>query len=292
MRNNPLVSVVIPFYSGVEWLELAIESALNQTYKNYEIIVINDGSKEDLSKIIEKFGDKVQLINKQNEGPASARNEGIFRAKGKYIAFLDSDDIWQSGKLNHQIQAMEDSGAAWSQTMLEYFGDNIKTKIIDTSIYRGNVFPRCLISFKIQTSSVVVKKEVLVTENISFPKDKRYGQDTYVWLELAKRYPLLSIAEPYTRFRIRENNAGFRAHVQLVARSDMWEDIKNNKTTININDIPMIVKLNYRWCSLNEKILKIIKKIGIQKENVVELISKFLYAPNWIGFKLIAKIIK
>lgn len=292
MKNNPIVSVVIPFYSGVEWLELAIESVLNQTYKNYEIIVVNDGSKENIDTIKYKFKENIKLINKINEGPASARNEGIRRALGKYIAFLDSDDIWEKDKLDEQIKAMEKHNSVWSQTMIEYFGDDIKNKIIDTSIYKGNVFPLCLVSFKIQTSAVVVRRDVLLSENIEFPKDKRYGQDTYVWLELAKKYPLLSIDKPYTKFRIRSNNAGFRAHVQLVARANMWKDIINNNTSVKKSDVPLILRFNYRMCVASENILELVKKSGIKEEKLIEIISKVLYAPSWIGFKIISKILK
>lgn len=292
MEKQPIVSVIIPFYSGAEWLYEAIESVVNQTFKDFEIIVINDGSKENIDKIVEHFRHEIKLINKKNEGPASARNEGINRASGKYIAFLDSDDIWEKEKLEVQINAMEDENAVWSQTMLEYFGENIKNKIIDTSIYSGNVFPMCLISFRIQTSSVVVRKDALINNDIEFPKDKRYGQDTYVWLELAKRYPILAINKTYTKFRIRENNAGFRAHVQLVARSNMWKDIRNNKTSIKTDEIPSLLKWNYECCILGENLLKLVKKCGVKKESSLEFISKILYIPNWIVFKIMAKSLK
>lgn len=104
--KEPLVSVVIPFYSGLNWLEEALESVNNQTYKNKEVIVINDGSSENTEKIFSKY-DTAREVKKVNEGPAAARNTGISESKGKYVAFLDSDDIWMPRKLELQVESME-----------------------------------------------------------------------------------------------------------------------------------------------------------------------------------------
>ena len=98
------VSVVIPFYANANWLCEAVDSVLAQTYGNYEIIVVNDGSKEDVSDFLKKYGDKIKYYEKENGGAASARNEGIKRAEGDYIAFLDSDDLWTPQKLSVQLE--------------------------------------------------------------------------------------------------------------------------------------------------------------------------------------------
>ena len=87
------VSVVIPFYSGSVWLEEAILSALSQTYRPYEVIVVNDGSKENIDSIIEKYSKKVKFIFQENKGAAAARNKGMRESKGDIGAFLDSDDL-------------------------------------------------------------------------------------------------------------------------------------------------------------------------------------------------------
>ena len=148
MEDMPLVSVVIPFYSGKEWLDEALESVLEQNYSNIEILVINDGSKEDISNLKEKYASKVKFQDKENGGPATARNLGIEIAAGEYIAFLDSDDLWLPGKLEKQVELMEKNNAVWSQHSYEMFWDGTdKTKIIDTSIYNGNVYKDCFISF-------------------------------------------------------------------------------------------------------------------------------------------------
>lgn len=86
------VSVIIPFHSHIDWLYEAIESVLAQSYPIHEIILVNDGSKENMTEFIAKYGDKIQYVYQENAGPAAARNNGIRHATGDYIAFEDSDD--------------------------------------------------------------------------------------------------------------------------------------------------------------------------------------------------------
>ena len=88
----PEVSVIIPFYAGVDWLSEAVDSVLLQTFKDYEIIVVNDGSPENMTEFLTQYSNKIKYIKKENGGPSTARNVGIDAAIGKYIAFLDSDD--------------------------------------------------------------------------------------------------------------------------------------------------------------------------------------------------------
>lgn len=281
MVDEPLVSVVIPFFEGKKWLEEALESVEKQEYKNKEIIVINDGSIEDINDIETKFGHNVKFIYKENSGPASARNLGIEISKGKYIAFLDSDDIWLPNKLKKQVLLMETKNAVWSQHSYEMFWEESnKTKIIDTSIYVGNVYRECFISLRIQTSCVMIKREILMKENIRFPLNKRYGQDCELYRELAQKYDLYSMKEVYSKFRIRGNNAGFRAIVQINDRADNWKLIKYDNEILK--KLPLLVKKAYKICE-KESILIKNKKISNEK------LAKIIYFFPWILFKLYAK---
>lgn len=108
--DGDLVSVIIPVYNSEKFIKETIKTVQNQTYKNYELIVVNDCSTDNSKKIIEeeiKKDNKIKLINlKENSGVAIARNTGIDNAKGKYIAFLDADDLWEKEKLEKQIEFM------------------------------------------------------------------------------------------------------------------------------------------------------------------------------------------
>lgn len=114
MNNEPLVSVVIPTYNRTRQTMEAIESVLAQTYRHFEVIVVNDGSTDDSGEVIERYvnqktsdGNRILFLSQRNQGASVARNTGIAAAQGEYIAFLDSDDIWAPGKLEWQLKALE-----------------------------------------------------------------------------------------------------------------------------------------------------------------------------------------
>lgn len=101
--DNPLVSVIIPVYNGGRYLRAALESVFAQTYRPFEVIVVDDGSKDDSGVIAQSFPD-VRYIRQANQGVAAARNNGIEAARGEFFAFLDQDDLWTPDKLKLQIE--------------------------------------------------------------------------------------------------------------------------------------------------------------------------------------------
>ena len=107
MKNAPLVSVVIPTYNRANLVCQTIDNVLEQTYENYEIIIVDDGSTDDTQRKLEKFRDKVRIVTQANSGPAVARNRGASISRGDIIAFQDSDDLWQPSKLARQVHLME-----------------------------------------------------------------------------------------------------------------------------------------------------------------------------------------
>ncbi|MFN3301364.1 MAG: glycosyltransferase family 2 protein, partial [Sediminibacterium sp.] len=110
--NKPTVSVVIPLYNKGKYIERAISSVLAQTYPPLEIIVVDDGSTDNGPERVLKFNDpRIILIRQENRGPGAARNTGLARAKGKYIAFLDADDEWLPNFLKTGLLMLEDEKA-------------------------------------------------------------------------------------------------------------------------------------------------------------------------------------
>ena len=108
MVNKPLVSIIMPAYNAEKTILESIESVLRQTYRNWELIVVNDGSKDSTSAVVLAIRDeRVRLIEQENAGVANARNNGINNSTGEYIAFLDSDDLWVEEKLERQIGTIE-----------------------------------------------------------------------------------------------------------------------------------------------------------------------------------------
>src|SRR5699024_4081686 len=102
---NPLVSVILPVYNAEDYISDAIQSVLNQTYTDWELIVVDDGSTDQTKKVINPFleDDRIRYFYQENGGQGSARNKGIERAKGIYLALLDADDVWKVDKLQSQL---------------------------------------------------------------------------------------------------------------------------------------------------------------------------------------------
>ena len=110
-----LVSIITPMYNAEKYVGQTINSVLSQTYENWEMLIVNDGSKDNCPQIVEKYvknDNRIQLINQPNAGSAAARNNALRRAKGQYICFLDTDDLWDSNFLEKQINFLKEKNAA------------------------------------------------------------------------------------------------------------------------------------------------------------------------------------
>ena len=137
LARQPLVSVVIPTYNRADTIVKAIASVRNQSYTNWEIVVVDDASKDNTRKTIEQLGDfQIRYLrHNTNLGGSEARNTGIDNAKGEYIAFLDSDDIWQPNKLAMQIEAIRSVGETKNIVSYTQFSTSFQT------VYRRNILP-------------------------------------------------------------------------------------------------------------------------------------------------------
>jgi teichuronic acid biosynthesis glycosyltransferase TuaG len=252
---KPSVSVIIPFYSGVPWLIEAIESVLAQSYAAEEIIVINDGSKENVEDFLNAYGDKIIYIYKDNGGPATARNLGIEKSTGDYIAFLDSDDIWLPNKLSVQIALMEEHQSIWSHTSYETFDtekqeyNTINT--VSVKNFNGMIYPKMLASNNLATPCIVIRGDILRSNpKLRFNNKMRYGQDQYLWLNIAVEHSILAIDEVMVRVRMRGSNAALRARVQLRARAIIWNVLKQDNNKFKVQELPILIKLAFTLSKL------------------------------------------
>ncbi|MGE5423480.1 MAG: glycosyltransferase family 2 protein, partial [Ignavibacteriales bacterium] len=107
-KEYPMVSVVIATYNCSSYITRAVQSALDQTYPNVEVIVIDDGSTDNTPEILQSFRDRIRVVFQENRGPAAARNAGLAMAGGKYVAILDADDYWLPERLEKMISVLED----------------------------------------------------------------------------------------------------------------------------------------------------------------------------------------
>lgn len=187
-------SVIIPYYNSASTIIRAIESIVTQTFTDFEIILVDDGSNDNTHIIVDDYIKKHEEINfkhyyQENVGPSEARNLGISKATAKYIAFLDSDDSWVSNKLEIQIKLMEGN-------KIDILGSNINIvetngKIILKYFVKSQLeyisFYQLLFKHYFYTSSVVIRKKVL--DNIGgFPKKQKYAEDTLLFAKITRNY--------------------------------------------------------------------------------------------------------
>jgi teichuronic acid biosynthesis glycosyltransferase TuaG len=282
-----MVSVIIPFFNRIDWLDEAIESVLQQSYKDFEIILINDGSKEDLSSILLKYKDKIIYQIKENGGPGSARNLGIEIAKGDFIAFLDSDDIWSSDKLEKQVRFMKKNKYVWSHTGYQVFSDKTKNiiKAVNVKSYKEDIFPLVIISCPIATPSIMIQSEILKRDkDLRFSNASRYGEDSALWLKLSLLYPIGVLNENLCWVRNRGSNAALNARIQIKGRAQILDllisqnvNMKKNKL---IRQTIFFFKINKHADNLLELLEN--RKVGIL---LIEYLAKIIYTPIWISFK-------
>lgn len=240
------VSVIIPFYSHIEWLYEAMESVLTQTYPIHEVILVNDGSKEDVSAFLAKYGDRIKYIYQENAGPAAARNNGIRHATGDYIAFEDSDDIWLPNKLEKQIPFMESIEVKWCHTGFFYWWPKTEQlKKVNVSRDYSDVYLQRHISTQIATPAVVIERSVFKDESFFFPEGVRNGEDDQLYTTLAKHYPLGLVEEPLLKVRMRGTNSQSHAIERFNLRASNYKRWRNDKDVL-----PFMVHFIYSFYRL------------------------------------------
>lgn len=185
---NPLVSIVTPVYNAEAFLKDTVQSILDQTYVNWELFLVDDGSKDTSITIAKEFAQSDSRINhvilEENQGAAGARNTGIRMAQGKYVAFLDSDDLWVPEKLEKQVEFMESNGYVFSFTSYGIIRENgeVREKVVQApSVVTYDLLLRNTI---IGCLTVMLNIEVL--GKVQMPTI-RTRQDFVLWLEILKQ---------------------------------------------------------------------------------------------------------
>lgn len=205
-ESLPLVSVVIPTYNYGHFVCEAIESALAQTYPHIEVIVVDDGSRDDTKKRLEQYGSKIRTVYQDNRGLSAARNTGIKEAKGVYIAFLDSDDIWIPKKIEQQIQAFEGKTSLGivSCSNLEInekgdvLGEVLKQDFKNRKELIDNLILRNVIS---GGSNAVVRKDCFSKIGL-FDETLNSSEDWDMWLRITYHYDVKIVEAPLVKVRV------------------------------------------------------------------------------------------
>jgi glycosyltransferase involved in cell wall biosynthesis len=207
MSVSPTISVIIPVYNRQAFIGEAIQSVLNQTYTDYEIIVVDDGSTDETATVVRRFDDqRVHYIHQDNRGVAAARNHGLRLARGDFIAFLDSDDLFLREKLEIQLDYLRQNpqiGLAYTAyTVLDVQNHRKATRQAEL---QGRVYARLLRSCPIATPTVMIPRQVMERTG-PFDESLHLGEDVDLYIRIARDFEIGAINQPLTEVRLHSEN--------------------------------------------------------------------------------------
>ncbi|GFE71017.1 glycosyltransferase [Chroococcus sp. FPU101] len=232
----PLVSVIIPAYNAEVFIEKTLKSVLSQTYKNIEVIVIDDGSEDqtvDLVRKIMQQDQRVILLQQVNSGVAAARNLGIEKAKGEFIAPIDADDLWYAENLEKQMQSLLNSDSsvgltyAWS---LDIDENDFPSGEFRSSTLEGNVYTILLLHyFLANASSTVIRRSVLekvgyYNENLRI-QNAQGCEDWELYLRIAERYKFRVVPEFLIGYRKVSNSMSSDGETMAKSLIEIWKSV-------------------------------------------------------------------
>lgn len=215
-ESSPLVSIVIPLYNAENYIEETLQSVLNQTYKNYEVIVVDnastDASLDTVNRIAQQL-ERFKLIRcEQNSGgPASPRNIGIRHSQGEFIAFLDSDDVWYPEKLEQQIQYVNNEGCNFLCSSARLIDDH--SAYLSVSRNKPNKYYGIkdeLFSNRVVTSSVLVSRYLLGDLEFDESQELVTCEDYFLWLNLLNKAEckFIHIGQELIKYRVLSSSLG------------------------------------------------------------------------------------
>ena len=214
----PKVTVVIPAYNAMRYLPETMETALAQTFTDFEVLVVNDGSTDHTAEWISQVTDpRVRIVSQENKGLAGARNTGIAHAKGEYIAYLDADDLWEPTKLEKQVRCLDENpevGLVYTWTALaDQYGKS--TGRVISSHAEGNVWQE-LIEFNMVCcgSTPLIRRSCFDVVGL-FSPDVSPSDDWDMWLRIANKFAFGVVKEALIRYRQHPSNSSKNFQLML-----------------------------------------------------------------------------
>ncbi|WP_150464416.1 glycosyltransferase family 2 protein [Francisella sp. XLW-1] len=206
VENAPIISVVMPVYNAEKYISDAIESILNQTFIDFEFIIINDGSSDRSLEVIEeykKIDSRIIVVSRENKGIVYSLNEGIALSRGKYIARMDADDISLPDRFINQVEFMDANpqiGVCGS--WIKKFGKNIKTYVWKLEKDDKKLKSLLLFSVPVAHPSVFIRKSILIQNNLRYRENYKDAEDYKLWVDLAEHTKFSNIPKVLLNYRV------------------------------------------------------------------------------------------
>lgn len=229
---HSLISVVIPIYNGGRYLRACIDSALNQTYPQFEIIVVNDGSTDNSLEILKSYGDRIRIIDQTNSGPAVARNNGVKASLGELVAFLDQDDVWDDIKLERQAALLKRHSDALA-SYCDHRG--IDEHGVVTSYSGALYYPRAsgqILEYLIRGNFILSASLVMLRRSAfdvagGFDASQPHWSDDYdLWMRIAARGAILYQIETLVSYRRHSNNTSGNALEMVAGNAHAYRNLE------------------------------------------------------------------
>lgn len=230
MIMRSLISVIIPTFNNASYITQAINSILNQSYKNFEIIVVDDGSTDDTVEVCKQFTHLPNFFytHQKNSGVSSARNNGVALAHGEYISFLDADDYWSEYKLEKQMDIMESGPAVivltgitrfcvTEQDQVEFFNETTPPVFVNAEEYRKDLLRLTSMHMAHFTTALLRKDSFICVGGYN---DKLYASEDWdLWIRLSEHFEFRNIAESLYFYRKHKNSSSSKTRLNDIYRS-------------------------------------------------------------------------
>lgn len=262
--DNLLISIILPYYNGKAYIKECLDSIICQTYRNFELLVIDDGSAnqehtEYLKSLVDQINDdRIRYFYKTNGGLSDARNFGTNNSRGEYLAFIDQDDKWKPEKLEKQVDVINKTGARVVITNSQFFGE--QNNIVDYSTvnngkggFVADSYRKMLRNNFVDSISIVFSKDVVKEAGYS---NRRYfvAPDYEYFLRMSKVVDFYLIKEPLTLYRLHEENTvkqKIRLYCEIVCLLFESNPQKlNEKISASIQVAKNLLKLAINWMRL------------------------------------------
>lgn len=201
----PLVSIVVPSYNCGRFIAEAIDSALQQTYSDKEVIVVDDGSTDDSLDVLRRYGDRIRVVTEPNQGVSAARNEGIRRSRGELVALLDADDVWRADKLAKQVPFFANPAVGLVYCALEYIDEAGRSLGTNVTGRRGRVLREIALlrgTVVLAGGSTAVVRKAAFEKAGLFDHELSTAADWDMWRRIACYYEVDVAREPLMKYRL------------------------------------------------------------------------------------------
>jgi len=279
MQNaQKLISVIMPTYNRVDYLPLAIDSVLNQTYRNLELLIIDDGSTDATRELINSYNDdRIFYSYQHNQGQSVARKSGLNNARGQFICFLDSDDLMKPGKLERQLQLMEanpDYHVIYGENEIIDEKGQVQTQARSIRRYSGNIMKELLAFNFIEFETAMIRR--VCFDEMGGPNvNTRVADDYELFLKFSTRYKFLYVPEIFAQYRVMAS--------QISSNKD--KRFQSNFTILSnfFKLYPELVDshmIDYTWCRFYTNRGRYQASVGRLKQAFSDYLTAIKYKPS------------